>query len=184
MVAGLAVLVGACGVPLDRDPERIPDQQLPADIGSSPAAPPPTVRSEPAATVEVYFVRGERLAAVRRQISGPATLSGILDQVVAGPAPDEALTGMRSAITPGASVRRAVLSDGLASIDLSEPFGDVQGRDQITAVAQIVFSCTAVPGVERVQFQLEGRPVEVPTGDGTLTTRPLTRADFVVMAPP
>ncbi len=184
MAAGLAFFLAACGVPLDRSPETIPNQQLPPDMEASPGGPPPTLRRGPAATVEVYFVRGDKLAPVTREVSGPVSLTAVLDQVVAGPAPGEALTGMRSAITPGARIRRARLSEGLASVDLSEPFGDVQGTDQIAAVAQIVFSCTALPGVERVQFQLEGRPVEVPAGDGTLTARPLTRADFVGLGPP
>lgn len=176
--------MGACGVPLDKDPEKIPDHQLPPENEVSPSAPTPTLRRERPATVEVFFVRGERLARVTREVSAPASLTAILDQVLAGPAPGETLSGIRSAIIPGARVRRAVLSDGLASIDLSEPFGDVQGKDQVAATAQIVFSCTALPGVERVQFRLEGRPVEVPAGDGTLTTRPLTRSDFLVVTPP
>ena len=189
-VFGAAVFVGTlflggCGVPLDSEPERIPDQQLPADLQAQPGvAPSTTPAPERGATVDVFFVRGQRLAPVTRHTSTPLSLAGVLDQVVAGPAPHESAGGIRSAISPGTRIRRAVLLDGVASIDLSEPFADVQGEDQITAIAQIVFSCTAVPGVERVQFRLEGRPLEVPAGDGTLTTRPLGRGDFLVLAPP
>ncbi len=185
VVAGLALFLAACGVPLDSEPEKIPDQRLPSDIEApASAAPPTTVRSEQAATVQLFFVRGERLAPVVRQISGPASLARVLDHVLAGPAPHERAGGIRSAISPATRIRSALLSDGMASIDLSAPFGDVQGEDQISGVAQIVFSCTALPGVERVHFRLEGRPVEVPAGDGTLTVRPLTRADFPALAPP
>ncbi len=180
-----AVVLGSCGVPLDNEPERIPDQQPPADTEGAPRGhPSTTVRTDHAPTVELFFVRGDRLVRVWRPISGPASLARVLEHVLAGPAPHERHGGVRSAINPETRIREALLHDGVASIDLSAPFGDVQGEDHITAIAQIVFSCTAFPGVQRVHFRLEGRPVEVPVGDGTLTLRPLTRADFLELAPP
>jgi spore germination protein GerM len=47
----------------------------------------------------------------------------------------------------------------------------------------LVFSATGVAGVDAVTLLLEGRPVEVPTGEGTLTGRPLTRGDFTRFSP-
>ena len=38
------------------------------------------------------------------------------------------------------------------------------------------------PGVQTVSFSLAGDPKEVPTQDGTLTTRPLTRTDYARLA--
>ncbi|HEX6312359.1 MAG TPA: GerMN domain-containing protein, partial [Acidimicrobiia bacterium] len=52
------------------------------------------------------------------------------------------------------------------------------------ALAQIVYSLTELePGV-RVQFLVDGEPVEVPRGDGVLTRRPVDRDDYVELAPP
>jgi spore germination protein GerM len=185
LMVGAAISLGACGVPLDSRPEKIPGQQLPPDLQAPPSTPPSTVvRTGHAATVQLYFMRGDRLAAVARQIPGPPTLAGVLDEVLAGPAQADEVGGIRSAISPGTRIRRALLADGVADVDLSEPFVDVQGEEQIAAIAQLVFSCTALPGVERVQLRLEGLPVEVPAGDGTLTVRPLSRTDFPGLAPP
>ncbi len=185
LTAALAVVLGACAVPVDTRPEEIPAQELPPDLQAPPSPPPSlTVRPEQAATVQLFFVRGDRLAPVTRQVAGAPSLPAILDQLVAGPASAEAVSGIRSAINPRTRIRRALLANGVASVDVSEPFVQVEGEDQIAAVAQLVFSCTALPGVERVRFLLEGRPVEVPAGDGTLTRRPLSRADFAALAPP
>lgn len=185
LAAGSAALLGACGVPLDRDAERIPDRELPPDLRAPPSdGPQTTVPAQQASTVQLFFIRGERLVPVDRRVPGPPSLPSVLDHLLAGPAPAEAVDGVRSAINPLARVRRALHADGVATVDLSEPFARVKGEDQIAAVAQVVFSCTAVPGVERVRFLLEGRPVEVPAGDGRLTDSTLSRDDFQDLAPP
>ena len=57
-------------------------------------------------------------------------------------------------------------------------FVEVGGQEQILAVAQVVLTATAVPGVERVRFLLEGEAVEVPRADGTLTSDSLQAADY------
>lgn len=185
LAAGSVALLGACVVPLDSGAERIPDRQLPPDLRAPPSAgPSTTVQGEQASTVQLFFIRDERLVPVARRVPWPPSLPSVLDQLLAGPAPAEAAGGIRSAINPRARIRRALLADGVATVDLSEPFAQVKGEDQVAAVAQLVFSCTAVPGVERVRFLLEGRAVEVPVVDGRLTDRPLTRADFQPLAPP
>jgi hypothetical protein len=50
-------------------------------------------------------------------------------------------------------------------------------------LAQLVYTLTRVPGVGGVRLWLEGRPVEVFSGEGLEIPRPLTRADFPDFAP-
>jgi len=50
-------------------------------------------------------------------------------------------------------------------------------------VAQLVYACTQFPGVIGVQVLVDGEPAEVPTGEGKLTSRPLTRFDFPTLGP-
>jgi spore germination protein GerM len=68
--------------------------------------------------------------------------------------------------------------DGLATIDLSRQLLDVTGRQQILALAQVVYTATAYPNVDRVLFQFDGASREVPNGDGTLTSTPLGRLSY------
>jgi spore germination protein GerM len=67
---------------------------------------------------------------------------------------------------------------GTATVDLAEAFTLAGQEDQAAAIAQLVYTLTARPGIGRVAFTLDGEVVEVPRGDGTLTTDALTRDDF------
>jgi spore germination protein GerM len=42
---------------------------------------------------------------------------------------------------------------------------------------------TGIPGVDRVRFEVDGEPAEIPRGDGTLTNRPVGRGDYALAAP-
>jgi spore germination protein GerM len=55
---------------------------------------------------------------------------------------------------------------------------ELGGDEQLLAVAQLVCTLTARPGVGPVSFTLEGAPVDVPTGDGSLTSGPVSRDDY------
>ncbi|MDP8992421.1 MAG: GerMN domain-containing protein [Actinomycetota bacterium] len=177
------LLVAACGVPTDERPQTIPRDDVPFDILVPSTA--PSARGGPAtgSPVQLFFVRGERLAAVPRQVSGPVTLRGVLDALVVGPTPAEAASGLRSAIRPQTRVINVALRDGVAQIDLSTPFAGVEGEDQVPAVGQLVYACTQLPGVSGLQLLVDGERVEVPTEEGKLTSRPLRRTDFPKLAP-
>jgi spore germination protein GerM len=85
---------------------------------------------------------------------------------------------MRTAISPQAELRSAVLDGDTAVVDLSAAFVEVGGQEQILAVAQVVLTATAVPGVGRVRILLEGQAVEIPRADGTLSSESLGAADY------
>ena len=54
----------------------------------------------------------------------------------------------------------------------------VTGRQQILALAQVVYTATELPSVDRVLFQIDGENVEVPNGNGKLTSSPLGRLSY------
>jgi len=68
--------------------------------------------------------------------------------------------------------------DGLVTIDLSHQLLDITGRQQILALAQVVFTATSLPDVDRVLFKIDGKRREVPNGEGTLTSSPLGRLSY------
>jgi spore germination protein GerM len=47
----------------------------------------------------------------------------------------------------------------------------------------MVYTATAIAGVDGVRFEVAGEPAEVPRGDGTLTGRPVDRSDYQLDAP-
>ncbi len=182
VVLGLSavLLVGACGVPTDDKPRVVDREALPGPLRPPESTPTPSTGARVTASARVYLVREGRLQGVTRAVAAPPGLPAVLDALLLGPTPEEQHRGLRSALTSDVRLDTAVNS-GVALIDVT-PL-TVEGEEQILAVAQLVFTATAVPGIHSVSISLEGRPVEVPTGDGTLKAAPLERADFASVAP-
>ena len=119
---------------------------------------------------------------VARPVAASPALSDVLAALAAGPSRDEQRLGLTSALPPNqvASARR---TRDTAEVDLRASFADVRSRDQMFAIGQLVFTITERPGIGRVVFTLAGDSIEIPRGDGSLTTDPLTRDDYEQIAP-
>ena len=147
------------------------------------SAPATTAPSPPAATdaptlidVKVYFLRGERLEIVHRQVPGPAVLSGTLTELLAGPTSDELAAGLHSEIPAGTTLLDLNLADELATVDLSDDSDDGGGSLSMTArIAQVVFTATQFDDSDRVLFWMEGEPIEFFGGEGIVLDEPLAR---------
>lgn len=155
----------------------------PADVPTTPA--PMTTVPDSVVDVAVYFLRGERLVLSHRQVAGPGVLRGALDALFAGPDADESAAGMTSAV-PADTVLRGVDLDagagdtaagGVATVDVNTAFGGGGGSLSMFArVAQVVFTATQFPDVDRVVLLMDGAPIEALGGEGLILTEPQTRA--------
>ena len=179
----LACVAMACGVPQDEAPRELSKDGVPFGLLSPATTQTTAVVSQPAVSAIVYLIRQDRLVAVPRQVRSPVSSGRLLNALLEGPTEDEAMAGFRSAISSEARVRDVTASAGVVTIELSEEFVEVAGQDQILALAQIVFTATETDTAGAVRFRLAGEPVEVPRGDGTLTSAALTRADYAALAP-
>lgn len=181
IVAVAAAALASCGVTNDGTPRVINAENVPFDLLAPTAGATTTTipGQAPIRDVTIFLADPDgHLTQVHRNVEAPATLTKALDALLAGPAADEAVR-LHSAITSDTKllhVRGPV--DGLATIDLSKQLLDVTGRQQILALAQVVYTATASPGVDRVLFQFDGESREVPNGDGTLTSTPLGRLSY------
>jgi spore germination protein GerM len=131
----------------------------------------------------VFLLAGERgsLVPVERRAAS-STLGAVLDELAAGPSAAEAARGLRSAIPDEQFLADVTLGGGTATVGLTDDFSSLGGQDQLLAIGQLVLSLTAQPGVGRVAFTLDGERVEVPRGDGSLTSGSVSRdayADLV-----
>jgi hypothetical protein len=179
-----AVLLAACGVNPDARPRAIPANQVPFDLlatstteGTDTTLPIVTVKTT------VYMIGPNRLVGVSRSVPIPLTLGSALASVVQGPTSSEESSGLRSAINPTTSVLNAQINGNTALVNLSDSFTDIGLQDQIYALAQLVYTATELPNVMNVQISLNGRPEEVPRGDGSTTSGLLTRADYAAVGP-
>jgi spore germination protein GerM len=179
VLAGGALALAACGVPTQDNPVAIAKGDLPQGL-LSPSTTSTTLGGPrtAGASIDVYFVSSDHLVAVTRGIPRPPSLDNALGSLLAGPSLTESAQGIRSAISQDTAVLATRVDKGVAVIDLSAAFADIGGIDQILAVGQLVFTATGLPDVASVSFQLNDRPVAVPSADGSLVAGPVTRAAY------
>lgn len=166
----------------------VPTTSSPTTTAPPPTTPAPTTApttTQPPATTEpaepvdvkVYFLRGERLVIEHRDVAGPAVLRGSLEALFAGPTAEEEAAGLTSAVPDGTELRSVDLDDGLATVDLTAAYESGGGSLSMMArLAQLVFTSTQFPNVDRVEIWLDGVPVEALGGEGLLVDEPQTRA--------
>lgn len=180
----VSITLGAgCGVPADREPASIPEDQIPFDLlGPSTTLTVTTlpVASEP---LTLYMIRNDRLAAVTRTVASPPTLGNVLSAVIQGTTDAETANGLRSAVNSQASLLSAQITDGIASVNLNDAFSGLGLQDQILAVAQLTYAATEMSGVTGVRILINSVPADMPRGDGATTKEPLVRSDYVQVAP-
>lgn len=178
----VAVMLFGCGIPVEEGARPLPADMIPSSVpvqGPAGSSPPGDRGS---ASADVFLVRDSRLVRVGRHPWNPPSVEGAIAALLQGPTAAERADGVRAALTRPVRLAGAVAA-GVPLIDVTDSFADVEAEEQILALAQLVFTLTALPGVDGVSFALEGRPVEVPTGDGALKRGPVRRADFAAVAP-
>jgi putative peptidoglycan binding protein/L,D-transpeptidase-like protein/sporulation and spore germination protein len=132
-----------------------------------------------AATVRVYFTKGEQLASVNRDIpNGAGIVTATVQELLKGPTAAETRAGFGTAIPAGSTLASARIdaANRLAILDFSGTFGsakklpdnDAMFREVYGArLAQVVYTVSALTGLDRVR-------VHVPNQ----VARTLSREDF------
>jgi spore germination protein GerM len=187
LTAMVALVATSCGVPGNGDVQVVDRSAVPFGLleeeGAAPGA------QEGAAVLDLFLVAGDPgdLVPVQRRVDSP-TLQAVLDELAADPTAPEVAVGLRSPIGEGDFLDGVALNGGIATVDLTDDFSSLSGTDQLLAIGQVVLSLTARPGVGRLTFTLDGDPVEVPRGDGSLTSGSVSRDAYVTLlgaaAPP
>lgn len=145
--------------------------------GSDPGTGATTAVTEPdgADTAELYFTSGEQFRTVEREIPAgapEAELEAAANALVAGPTKREARTEVEttSQIPVGTEVEGVELDGGIATVAVSDQFTrgvperpsarDRSERAEIDArLAQVTYTLTQFPGVERAKVVAGGSPV-------------------------
>jgi spore germination protein GerM len=168
------VLCAGCTVRAERQARVEDDASVPFGL-LEPDAPPllPTEPGRAGGEVTLCFVRDdEHLTAVSAAISEPADLRAVVAAL------DRPPGDLRTALAGASLVRQVTLRAGVAHADLQLALAALGAGEQLLAIAQIVCTLTQRPGVGLVSFTLDGAPVDVPRGDGSLTPGPVSRDDY------
>lgn len=183
-VMAIGLVAGACG---DEDEATTTD----ATPTATPA--PPTNTPAPSATpagetvVNVYWAwtipttpggSPERVAASTRVVPAFTPIRGALEALLAGTKGIETEIDMISAIPAGTELLDLNVADGVATVDLSGAFEESGGTlGESLRLAQVVFTVTQFPEVERVFFRIDGEDRDVIMSHGFDVSGGVTRAD-------
>lgn len=178
-----AASLASCGVPTHDHASRAAPDKVPFGLlDGSAQLPVPGPPTSPQEGDPIYLLdEDDRLIETRRDTSGD--LEDIVAAVLAGPSEDEGRLGLHTALSDTTAVESVTLSGGVAAVDFAPVFADLDGDTQRRAIAQIVYTLTAQPGVGRVAITLDGEDVEFPRGDGTLTSGTVSRDGYAELAP-
>jgi hypothetical protein len=181
VIVVVLLVAAGCGVPsqdsaTETDPNQVPFGLLDRNRGVE-------VGSLGGRNVVVFLTGDGRLVRTTRRIRPPLRLDGVLEVLKEGPTRAELAAGTRSAVLDDDTFESVAVAGGTAVVDLSRPFTGRSNADQILALAQIVFTLTARPGIGQVQFTLADQSIEIPVANGTLTTNPVSRDDYQSLAP-
>ncbi len=137
-----------------------------------------------ATSARAYFVRAEKVAPVRRSVEAATPARGALESLLAAPTAEDVAAGLSSAIPAGTTLLGLDIAAGVATADLSGQFGSGGGSLSMQErVAQVVYTLTQFPTVQKVAFRMDGAPVTMLGGEGLMIGTPQTRNDWEAMTP-
>ena len=184
LALALAVALTACGVPADDAPRGV----SPGDVAAAGRDTTATDQfSVPVGRQAVFFLLHEQLHAVARPADGGGRAGRVrsaLRELFEGPTATEAGGGSRSALPPTVELLGVDVSSTFATVDMNAEFAGLPGDVQVQALAQIVYTATAVGGVRWVRIALDGELAAAPVAGGELTEEPLRRADYAAVTQP
>lgn len=178
----LVVLVSGCGLGVDATPAIVKKRDVPYHL----LAPATTTTTQPGARSEyvtVYLEGPQRLVAVSSALTPPVTVRSVLSALGTGPTSRQASAGLKSPISTAAPLTETGASAGIVTVSVAPSFTKLAGQDQAMAVAQLVYTLTALPHVTSIEIRIHGKRAKVPTANGTLSSGPLDRADYAALAP-
>lgn len=171
-----ALVVAACGIPLDDAPRAI---EVTTTTEHSGTAPESTAASGDG-TVVLYYLSDNLLTAVEAEGSNRSPAQ-VLTSLFAG-VPAAARSEVSTQIPNGTQLLGTVITGGSLVIDVSSEFNNLVGSGRTLALAQIVMTVTELDEVRSVSMRIDG--VDVPvyspeTGD----TASVTDCDYRSLFP-
>lgn len=181
---GTVALV-SCGVPTETDADLAEPQDVPFGLLDEDRQPVTGDNPSGQTAIEIYlYAEDQDIVVPVVRLVERGSIAAAISELGRGPTDAESDVDLRSALTEVDAIDDVETSGGVAAIDLAESFSDIRGADQLIAIAQLVFTATARPGIGQVNFTHGGQPIEIPRGDGSLTRGTVTREDYSTLAPP
>lgn len=175
-LAALLALAG-CGISPQDEAQPIVIPRGPFSAVTSPTPLPTTTGSY---VETLYLVRDGLLVAQVRHVATESSVQDLLDDLVAGPTEAETDAGMSSALV-GVDVKGVTVDAGYATVDLGAQGDGGARNDSLLAYAQVVCTLTTREDVRGVSFTRDGKAIDVPRGDSSVSPGPLTKSDYITV---
>lgn len=169
-------------------PDIPPGTDSPSTAPSSQPSPPASSPPAGSTIVRAYFhlggdVQAEGLVAVLRVVpESQAVARAAILELLSGLEGRETWdgAGLSSAIPAGTDLLGLSIEDGIATVDLSDEFESGGGSaSAMMRLAQVTYTLTQFPTVERVSFKINGRAVTVFGSEGIVLDGPVARDAYL-----
>ena len=134
---------------------------------------------------EVWFAHGEMLEPVERVHDYTRRVgAAAMEDLLAGPTPDEAAEGFTTAVPEGTQLLGLSIQGGVATVDLSSEFETGGGSlSMLSRLGQVACTLDQFQTVSGVLFRLDGEPVDVFSGEGIVLDHPVACGDYMEIVP-
>jgi hypothetical protein len=175
----LVVALGGCGDDGGGDEPAEPDTTPPTTAVEVTV--PDSVPANDV-TALVFFTRDGKVATAGRAVEPPGVARGAMEALLAGPDDFEAGLGITGEMPAGTRLLGVDVAGGVATVDLTGEFLVETDVPLVLRVAQVVFTLTQFPTVDRVTIQVESSTV--PTiGADAIPVVEVDRSDFEEQTP-
>ncbi|MFH1387176.1 MAG: GerMN domain-containing protein [bacterium] len=134
------------------------------------------------ALTRVYFIKEGRVAPVVRELAPDENpLRKVINELLKGPTNEERKEGYITGIPKECRALNITVNGGAAQIIFNqklEEFSGGAGKVE-TMLAQIVYTATEIPGINKVLIKIKGRSEIVLGGEGLVLDRPLSRSELL-----
>lgn len=184
-VGALLALAGplvGCGAPTNDRVRVIEPSEVPYHLLEDTTVVPSGPASDTTSGPRLYWIDPQNRMVPRSPASYCVrTLPGLsrvlLSQLAAGPSESDLAHGLGTALPPPVWISVVEIEDRTALLSISGDETFAANRVDL-AVAQAVLTLTSIAGVDRVEVQSDGTPLQVPLPSGELATGSLRRDDY------
>lgn len=133
----------------------------------------------PKESVTLYFIKGEKLFPVKREVIKDDVILNTLKELLKSPTVNEVRNGADSAIPTATKALGLKIKGSITEVNLSSDFETGGGSLSMQLrVAQIVYTLDQFEEITKVKFFMDGKEVEALGGEGIILDKPVDREDL------
>ncbi len=136
-------------------------------------------------TLNLYFMRGDKLGVAHRTVQKTQQIgAAAIQELLKGPNSTEQTAGLSTSIPAGTKYLGLTIANKIATVNLSSEYESGGGSLSMAArLAQVVYTLTQFPTVDKVTFKIDGKAVTTFGGEGLVLDHPVGRSDYESLTP-